>query len=90
MFKFDSCTAPARGKIMGKIVDCVTGLPIVGAVVQVSDGRSGATDAKRQLLDPGAARQLHGRRLGPFRNCNRPPLKASAFRTEELRRPTSV
>ena len=39
-FKFAGCTPPARGTIHGKVTDCATGLPIVGALVQASDGHS--------------------------------------------------
>jgi hypothetical protein len=69
-FKFDSCTPPSRGKITGKIVDCVTGLPIVGAVVQVSDGRSGATDVNGNYSIPLPPGSYTVAASDPFRNCD--------------------
>jgi hypothetical protein len=69
-FKFDSCTPPSRGKITGKITDCVTGLPIVGAVVQVSDGRSGATGADGTYSIPVPPGSYTVIASDPFRNCN--------------------
>lgn len=44
-FKFAGCTAPAQGTITGTITNCATGLPVAGALVQVSDGHSRSTDA---------------------------------------------
>jgi hypothetical protein len=69
-FKFDGCTPPSRGKITGKIIDCVTGLPIVGAVVQVSDGRSGATGADGTYSIPVPPGSYTIVASDPFRNCN--------------------
>ena len=69
-FKFSSCTSPARGRITGKIIDCVTGLPIVGAVVQVSDGRSGATGADGTYSIPVPPGSYTVAASDPFRNCN--------------------
>ena len=69
-FKFDGCTPPARGRITGRITDCVTGLPIVGAVVQVSDGRSGATDANGNYSIPVPPGSYSVAASDPFRNCN--------------------
>ncbi|HEX8115899.1 MAG TPA: carboxypeptidase-like regulatory domain-containing protein, partial [Pyrinomonadaceae bacterium] len=44
-FKFPTCTAPAQGTVNGTITNCTTGLPVAGALVQVSDGHSRVTDA---------------------------------------------
>ncbi|HVF50625.1 MAG TPA: proprotein convertase P-domain-containing protein [Pyrinomonadaceae bacterium] len=44
-FKFPTCTAPAQGTLTGIIKNCNTGLPVAGALVQVSDGHSRVTDA---------------------------------------------
>jgi hypothetical protein len=69
-FRFPSCTAPPRGKIQGKVTDCVTGLPIAGAVVQSSDGRSAAsgTDGTYTILAPPGGYSVTA--TDPFRNCN--------------------
>jgi hypothetical protein len=74
-FKFSSCTSPSRGKITGKIIDCVTGLPIVGAVVQVSDGRSGATGADGTYSIPVPPGSYTVAASDPFRNCNPVPAQ---------------
>ena len=42
-FKFPSCVSPAMGTLTGKVTYCQNGLPITGAVLQVSDGHGGAT-----------------------------------------------
>ena len=44
-FKFPTCTAPAQGTLTGTVTNCATGLPVAGALVQVSDGHSRVTDA---------------------------------------------
>jgi hypothetical protein len=69
-FKFDGCTAPSRGRVTGKIADCVTGLPIVGALVQLSDGRSGATGADGTYSIPVPPGSYTVVASDPFRNCN--------------------
>jgi subtilisin-like proprotein convertase family protein len=43
-FKFPTCTAPAQGTITGTVTNCTTGLPVAGALVQISDGHSRLTD----------------------------------------------
>src|SRR5262249_54263679 len=69
-FKFDSCTPPARGKITGKVTDCLTGLPIVGAVITSSDGRSAATgsDGRYTINAPPGSYTVSA--SDPFRNCD--------------------
>ena len=69
-FKLDSCTPPTKGQITGKVTDCVTGLPIVGAVVTSSDGRSGATgtDGRYTINAPPGSYTVAA--SDPFRNCN--------------------
>jgi hypothetical protein len=69
-FKFDGCTPPARGKISGMVTDCVTGLPIVGAVVTASDGHSAATgaDGTYSISVPPGSFTVGA--SDPFRNCN--------------------
>ncbi|MDQ6623891.1 MAG: carboxypeptidase regulatory-like domain-containing protein [Verrucomicrobiota bacterium] len=42
-FKFSTCNAPAQGTVSGTITTCDTGAPIAGAIVQISNGFSGAT-----------------------------------------------
>ena len=42
-FKFPGCVSPAMGTLTGKVTYCQNGLPITGAVLQVSDGHGGAT-----------------------------------------------
>ncbi len=69
-FKFDTCTSPAKGKITGKVTDCLTGLPIVGAVVTASDGHSAATGADGRYtinVPPGGYTVAAS---DPFRNCD--------------------
>ena len=69
-FKFDGCTPPPSGKIQGRVTDCVTGLPIVGAIVQSSDGRSAATgaDGTYSILTPPGSYTVGA--SDSFRNCN--------------------
>ena len=69
-FKFPSCVSPAMGKITGTVKDCVTNLPIVGAIVQASDGHSAATGAGGTYsitVPPGSYTVTAS---DPFRNCN--------------------
>jgi hypothetical protein len=69
-FKFDTCTSPAKGQITGKVTDCLTGLPIVGAVVTASDGHSAATGADGRYtinVPPGSYTVAAS---DPFRNCD--------------------
>ncbi|HEX7253774.1 MAG TPA: carboxypeptidase-like regulatory domain-containing protein, partial [Thermoanaerobaculia bacterium] len=69
-FRFASCTPPARGMIQGKVTDCVTGLPIVGALVTASDGHSDATAADGTYsisVPPGSYTVAAS---DSFRNCN--------------------
>src|SRR5207253_1956447 len=42
-FRFPSCSSAPRGSLGGTITNCSSGLPISGAVMQVSDGHSGAS-----------------------------------------------
>jgi hypothetical protein len=42
-FKFTQCNAPAMGTLSGTVTFCENGVPISGAIVQVSDGHSGTT-----------------------------------------------
>ena len=44
-FRYSTCAAPAQGIIQGTVTDCVTGSPMSRALVQVSNGFSGATDS---------------------------------------------
>jgi hypothetical protein len=69
-FKFAGCTPPARGTIHGKVTDCATGLPIVGALVQASDGHSAATgaDGTYNILVPPGNYTVGA--SDSFRNCN--------------------
>jgi hypothetical protein len=56
-FRFPSCVSPARGTITGFVTDCVTGAPVVGALVSVNNGFSGTTNALGQytiVLPPGS------------------------------------
>jgi Carboxypeptidase regulatory-like domain len=69
-FKFDTCTSPAKGQITGRVTDCLTGLPIVGAVVTASDGHSAATGADGRYtinVPPGSYTVAAS---DPFRNCD--------------------
>jgi hypothetical protein len=69
-FKLDTCTPPVRGQITGKVTDCLTGLPIVGAVIMSSDGRSAATgsDGRYTINTPPGSYTVAA--SDPFRNCN--------------------
>ncbi|MFY9552105.1 MAG: carboxypeptidase-like regulatory domain-containing protein, partial [Thermoanaerobaculia bacterium] len=69
-FKFAGCTPPARGAIAGKITDCVTGLPIVGAVVTASDGHSAASGADGTYSISVPPGNYTVGAADPFRNCN--------------------
>jgi hypothetical protein len=42
-FKFAECTPAEQGTLSGTITYCDTGAPVVGALVQVSDGHTGVT-----------------------------------------------
>ena len=42
-FKFPTCTAPTQGTLKGTVTACDSGVPIAGAMVQVSNGLSTAT-----------------------------------------------
>src|SRR6185369_6687525 len=42
-FKFDQCTPAEMGTLSGTVTYCDTGAPVVGALVQVSDGHTGVT-----------------------------------------------
>ncbi len=42
-FNFTGCTAPAQGTLSGTITNCDSGNPVSGAIVQVSNGFSGAS-----------------------------------------------
>ena len=56
-FRYSSCTAPAQGVINGVVTDCVTGAPVSNALVSVSNGFSGATDANGRysiIVPPGS------------------------------------
>jgi hypothetical protein len=56
-FRYSSCTAPAQGVIQGVVTDCVTGGPVSNALVSVSNGFSGATDANGHysiIVPPGS------------------------------------
>ena len=44
-FKFAECTPAEMGTLSGTITYCDTGAPVVGALVQVSDGHTGVTVA---------------------------------------------
>ena len=44
-FKFPTCQAPAQGTLSGTITACDSGLPISGAIVQLSSGFSATTKA---------------------------------------------
>jgi hypothetical protein len=55
-FRFPSCAAPAQGVISGVVTDCATGQPLSRAIVQVSNGFSGAADANGRysiIVPPG-------------------------------------
>ena len=69
-FKFDGCTPPARGAITGKVTYCSTGAPVVGAIVQSSDGHSAATGADGTytiMVPPGSYTVAAS---ASIRNCN--------------------
>jgi hypothetical protein len=56
-FRYSSCTAPAQGAITGIVTDCATGAPVSNALVSVSNGFSGATDANGRysiIVPPGS------------------------------------
>jgi hypothetical protein len=56
-FKYSTCTAPAQGVISGVVNDCATGAPMSRALVSVSNGFSGATDANGRysiIVPPGS------------------------------------
>jgi len=56
-FRYSSCTAPPQGTISGVVTDCATGAPMSRALVSVSNGFSGATDANGRytiVLPPGS------------------------------------
>jgi Carboxypeptidase regulatory-like domain len=56
-FRYASCTAPPQGTISGVVTDCATGAPMSRALVSVSNGFSGATDANGRytiVLPPGS------------------------------------
>jgi hypothetical protein len=56
-FRYASCTAPAQGTISGVVTDCATGAPMSRALVSVSNGFSGSTDANGRfsiVLPPGS------------------------------------
>jgi hypothetical protein len=68
-FKFPTCQAPAQGTISGTITACDSGVPISGAMVQLSNGFSGTTKADGTYsitVEPGtyAVTVLNG-----LRNC---------------------
>ena len=42
-FKFAECTPAEQGTLSGTVTYCDTGAPVVGALVQVSDGHTGVT-----------------------------------------------
>lgn len=44
-FKFAECTPAEQGTLSGTITYCDTGAPVVGALVKVSDGHTGVTQA---------------------------------------------
>ena len=44
-FKFPSCTPPPMGTLNGQVTYTQGGAPVVGAVIQVSDGHGAVTDA---------------------------------------------
>jgi Carboxypeptidase regulatory-like domain len=55
-FRYSSCAAPAQGTVTGTVTDCVTGAPMSRALVSLSNGFSGATDAQGRfsiLTPPG-------------------------------------
>jgi len=55
-FRYSSCVAPAQGTISGVVTDCATGAPMSRAIVSVSNGFSGSTDANGRysiVLPPG-------------------------------------
>jgi hypothetical protein len=69
-FKFDGCTPPARGTIQGKVTYCTTGAPVVGAIVQSSDGHSAATaaDGTYTIVVPPGSFSVNA--SASIRNCN--------------------
>lgn len=55
-FKFPTCLAPAQGTVSGTITACDSGVGIAGAVIQLSNGFSGTTDASGSysfIVQPG-------------------------------------
>ncbi len=44
-FQFSGCTPVAQGTLQGVVTDCMTGLPVQSAIVQVSNGFSQVSDA---------------------------------------------
>lgn len=68
-FKFDGCTPPARGTIHGTVT-YATGTPVVGALVQTSDGHSAATGAggTYTITVPPSTYTVFA--SDSFRNCN--------------------
>ncbi len=44
-FKFPTCTAPAQGTVNGTVTACDSGVPLSGAIVQLSNGFSTTTKA---------------------------------------------
>ncbi|MEA2325743.1 MAG: hypothetical protein QOE68_702 [Thermoanaerobaculia bacterium] len=68
-FRYSSCTAPAQGVINGVVTDCVTGAAVSNALVSVSNGFSGATDANGRysiIVPPGSYTVSAS---APLRNC---------------------
>jgi hypothetical protein len=69
-FAYPSCTAPAQGTVSGVVTDCSSGTPIPGAIVQLSNGFSGTTDASGNysiVVGPGA---YTATAMAPARLCN--------------------
>lgn len=68
-FRYSSCTAPAQGVIQGVVTDCVTGGPVANALVSVSNGFSGATDAngRYSIVVPLGSYAVSA--SAPLRNC---------------------
>jgi hypothetical protein len=55
--KFPTCVSPAMGTLSGTVTYCQGGLPVVGAVITVSDGHGGVTNVSGNYsinLPPGS------------------------------------
>jgi len=69
-FKFPSCTsAAAWGTVSGTVTSCLTGAPLSGVVVTLSNGFAGATDASGNYSIPVPAGSYTATAADADRNC---------------------